>query len=124
MTSIRIKILSSLSLPPTLNINSYFDSPRFDRQIEELAAHFMRTQSEIKSATYEMYLPYILWVRKSDVWSTHKELVGKIWPLLSDPQRIELTKMMAEKGKLEFKWRMMTWQPHYVLDDGEVPPET
>jgi hypothetical protein len=70
-----------------------------------------------------MYLPYILWVRKSDVWKDHKELVGKIWPLLTDVQRAELTKMMAEKGKLEFKWRMMTWHPSYVTDE-ETPEIT
>lgn len=70
----------------------------------------------MKPSSNEVWLPYILWNRKSDVWKDNKELVSKVLPLLRDSQRAELTKMMADKGKVEFKWRMHTWQPNYIVE--------
>ena len=69
-----------------------------------------------------MLLPYILWSRKADVWKDHKELITKIWPLLKEPQRNELTRMMSEKGKIEFKWKTQSFVPYYITEQTNAPP--
>lgn len=96
---------------------------RFDRQLETLATQFLQSQVEMKPSANEVWLPCLLWNRKADVWKDHKELVGKVLPLLKETQRNELTKMMAEKGKVEFKWRMHTWVPNYIGEDPSLLPE-